>query len=337
MLGGLAVLFFVQRSFLFPIPTTARTAPQAAGFPEAEEHVLTTADGEKVIVWHVPARPGHPVVLYFHGNGDFLAGFFGRFREHHRRRHRGRRAVLSRLCRLERAAERAAGCCRMRRRPMRSRRRDIGADRIVVWGFSLGTGVAVALAAEQPVGKLILEAPYTSIADVAASAFRFARCAGDAGSVPFRRSASRGSRRRCWSCTARTIPRFRSLLASACLRWRTSRSSSSAFPAAATTISMISARIETARQFIDAAKGLTAASGWRILVPDVGDLRISMSAHGPMPRSAWIFPALAVLLFAVRHRARAHASRRRPAGWCSPPCCWRSCSAPCLRPCIMPR
>ena len=45
------------------------------------------------------------------------------------------------------------------------------ADRIVVWGFSLGTGVAVALAAEQPVGKLILEAPYTSLADVAASAF----------------------------------------------------------------------------------------------------------------------------------------------------------------------
>ena len=48
-----------------------------------------------------------------------------------------------------------------------------GADRIVVWGFSLGTGVAVALAAEQPVGKLILEAPYTSTADVAASMFRF--------------------------------------------------------------------------------------------------------------------------------------------------------------------
>ena len=46
-----------------------------------------------------------------------------------------------------------------------------GADRIVVWGFSLGTGVAVALAAEQPVGKLILEAPYTSITDVAARGF----------------------------------------------------------------------------------------------------------------------------------------------------------------------
>src|SRR6266699_7265184 len=80
-LGGLVAVFLMQRTFLFPIPQTIRTAPDAAGFPEAEEHVLTTADGEKVIVWHVPAKPGRPVVLYFHGNGDFLAGFFGRFRD----------------------------------------------------------------------------------------------------------------------------------------------------------------------------------------------------------------------------------------------------------------
>ena len=78
-LGGLAVLFFKQREMLFPIPTGERTAPAAAGFPEAEEHVLTTSDGEHVIVWHVPAKPGRPVMLYFHGNGDFLAGCFGRF------------------------------------------------------------------------------------------------------------------------------------------------------------------------------------------------------------------------------------------------------------------
>src|SRR5438046_9118987 len=79
-LGGLVAVFLMQREFLFPIPQTVRTAPDAAGFPEAEEHVLTTADGEHVIVWHVPAKPGHPVVLYFPGNGDFLAGAVGRFR-----------------------------------------------------------------------------------------------------------------------------------------------------------------------------------------------------------------------------------------------------------------
>ena len=43
----------------------------------------------------------------------------------------------------------------------------------MAWGFSLGSGVAVAIASEHGIGKLILEAPYTSTADVAASLFRF--------------------------------------------------------------------------------------------------------------------------------------------------------------------
>src|SRR5437660_12401940 len=66
---------------LFPIPQVGRTTPQAAGFGEAEEHFLTTEDGEKVIIWHVPAKPGHAVILYFPGNGDYLAGRVGHFRD----------------------------------------------------------------------------------------------------------------------------------------------------------------------------------------------------------------------------------------------------------------
>ena len=46
-LGGLGILYFKQRSMLFPIPPVPRTAPAAAGLPEAEEHVLATADGER--------------------------------------------------------------------------------------------------------------------------------------------------------------------------------------------------------------------------------------------------------------------------------------------------
>jgi uncharacterized protein len=46
-------------------------------------------------------------------------------------------------------------------------------DRIVLWGHSLGSGVAVALAAVRPVAKVILEAPFTSTADVAARLFPF--------------------------------------------------------------------------------------------------------------------------------------------------------------------
>jgi fermentation-respiration switch protein FrsA (DUF1100 family) len=168
--GGLAALYFKQREFIFPIPQTVRTAPDAAGFPEAEEHVLTTADGEKVIIWYVPAKPGHAVVIYFPGNGDFLAGFFGRFRAMiadgtgvvalSYRGYAGSSGQPSEQGLLQDAAAAYAFISTR-----------YSADRIVVWGFSLGSGVAVALAAEQPVAKLILEAPYTSIADVAASAF----------------------------------------------------------------------------------------------------------------------------------------------------------------------
>jgi fermentation-respiration switch protein FrsA (DUF1100 family) len=166
-LGGLAVLFFRQRQFIFPIPQTIRTAPEAVGFPEAEEHVLTTADGEKVIIWHVPAQPGHAVVIYCPGNGDFLAGNVGRFRAIAAdgtglvalsyRGYAGSSGQPSeRGLLLDAAAAYAFTAARYT------------PDRIVLWGFSLGTGAAVAVAAEQPVGKLILEAPYTSMVDVAA-------------------------------------------------------------------------------------------------------------------------------------------------------------------------
>jgi len=170
-LSGLVVLFFAQRAFIFPIPQTVRTTPQAAGFAEAEEHFLTTADGEKVIIWHVPAKPGRAVVIYFAGNGDFLAGLAGRFRAITSdgtglvalsyRGYAGSSGRPSEQGLLQDAAAAYA---------FTSAR--YGTDRIVVWGFSLGSGVAVALAADQPVGKVILEAPYTSIVDIAGSRFR---------------------------------------------------------------------------------------------------------------------------------------------------------------------
>jgi hypothetical protein len=44
--------------------------------------------------------------------------------------------------------------------------------RILLFGESLGTGVAVALASEREIGGLILDAPYTSAADVGAATYR---------------------------------------------------------------------------------------------------------------------------------------------------------------------
>jgi uncharacterized protein len=167
-IGGVAMLFFKQRDMLFPIPPGGRMSPQIAGFPRAEERVLRSADGERVIVWHVEPKPGHPVVLFFPGNGDFLAGRVERFGgiiadgtglvALSYRGYAGSTGHPSEQGLLLDAAA-AYAFTTARYKP----------DQIVVWGFSLGTGVAVALAADHPIGKLILEAPYTSTADVAGS------------------------------------------------------------------------------------------------------------------------------------------------------------------------
>ena len=132
--------------------------------------MLTTADGEKIIVWHVAAKPGRAVVLYFPGNGDVLATSAGRFREITAdgtglvalsyRGYAGSSGRPSEQGLLQDAAAAYAFTSAL-----------YPSERIVVWGFSLGSGVAVALAATQPVGKLILEAPFSSLSEVAASAF----------------------------------------------------------------------------------------------------------------------------------------------------------------------
>ena len=170
---AVAVLYVAQRALLFPIPNTVRTQPSSVGFSAAEEYVLTTSDGEKVIVWHVPAQAGHPVVMFFPGNGDSLAGLVHRFRALTAdgtglvalsyRGYAGSTGQPSeRGLLLDAAAAYDFTASRYR------------ADRIVLWGFSLGSGVAVALAAERPIGRLVLEAPYTSTVDVAASRFTIA-------------------------------------------------------------------------------------------------------------------------------------------------------------------
>lgn len=165
--GAIALLYFKQGDFLYP-RQTGRTAPAAANLAQADEHVLDTPDGEKVIVWHVPPKGSRPVILFFHGNGDFLAGRVPRFRAVTAdgtglvalsyRGYGGSSGLPSEKGLLTDAAS-----------AYRFTAAKYEAKRIVVWGFSLGTGPAVATAAEHPVGKLILEAPYTSTADVAAS------------------------------------------------------------------------------------------------------------------------------------------------------------------------
>lgn len=169
-LVAVATLYLFQRALLYPIPQSTRTQPAQAGFPEAEEVVAETRDGEKIILWHVPPKANRPVVIFFHGNGDILAWRVPRFRALIAdgtglvavafRGYAGSSGTPTEQGLLEDGA--AAYAFAAARYPSR---------RIVPWGYSLGSGVAVAVATTQPVGALVLEAPYTSTVDVAAAAY----------------------------------------------------------------------------------------------------------------------------------------------------------------------
>lgn len=166
-----AFLYFAQRSLLF-IPDRTRTPPAAAGLREAQEVTLRTADGEQVLVWHVAARDGKPVVLYFHGNAGSLAWRAERFRALTAdgiglvalsyRGFAGSSGSPSEAGLMEDAAAAYAFAASI-----------YAPERIVPWGESLGTNMAIAIAVQHPVGRVLLESPHTSIVDVAASIYWF--------------------------------------------------------------------------------------------------------------------------------------------------------------------
>ena len=111
--AGLVVLYVFQRRLLY-LPQRRPISPAAAGFPEAEAVVLETSDGERVIAWHVPPRPGHPLVIYFHGNAETIANRVDRHRAADRDRGRPARGVLPRLHGFDRPADRAGPAARRR-------------------------------------------------------------------------------------------------------------------------------------------------------------------------------------------------------------------------------
>jgi uncharacterized protein len=169
--GAFVALVYVAQRLLQYFPERQRTPPSAIGLANADEVVLDTVDGEHVIVWHVPPRNGQPVFLYFHGNGGSLRWREERFHDLiddgsglvalSYRGYGGSSGRPTEKGLIEDA--RAAYAFAVARYP---------AGQLVLWGESLGSALAVALAAAR-VGCLVLEAPFTSAVDVGVQHYRF--------------------------------------------------------------------------------------------------------------------------------------------------------------------
>lgn len=151
------------------LPDRCLVDPTQGGMNGVEDLRLTTDDGETLVAWYVPAKDGHPLILYFHGNGGALLDRVPRFR-----------ALTASGYGLLAIAYRGYGgstgsptqkglMVDGKTAYLEARARGYDGDRIVLMGESLGTGVAVALAATHEAAALVLDSPYSSAVEVAAA------------------------------------------------------------------------------------------------------------------------------------------------------------------------
>jgi fermentation-respiration switch protein FrsA (DUF1100 family) len=167
-LALVALLYLQQRRFLYPA-SPLRTSAAEAGLAGVQDVAIRTDDGETLVAWWKPPEPGRALILYFHGNGGSLLNRRERVRLL-TRDGRGLLIVSYRGYSGSTGSPSEEGL-RLDARAALDWLNSYEPRRIVLYGESLGTGVAVKLATEARVGGVILDSPYTSTADVARSAF----------------------------------------------------------------------------------------------------------------------------------------------------------------------
>ena len=160
-------MYVFQRKLQY-FPENKGLTPESVGVVGATIETLATPDGEKIIVWYAPAAEGKPTILYFHGNAGEIGDRPLRFNYYHSRGF-GVAYVSYRGFGGSTGSPTEQGLLTDGNTAYDwLLARGIAPQSIALLGESLGSGVAVQLAAKMQVGAIALNAPYTSTADVAA-------------------------------------------------------------------------------------------------------------------------------------------------------------------------
>jgi len=164
---GIHSYFYLNQRQLMYFPSLERVHPEGIGLFGVDEVTLLTESEEALVSWYGRARIGMPTILLFHGNGGavihrahrfrglmaegfgvFVLGYPG---------YGGNGGEPSEASFLEGSL--------LAYQYLRSR--GLAANDIVIYGESIGSGVAVQLAAQVDAKGLVLEAPMSSAVDVA--------------------------------------------------------------------------------------------------------------------------------------------------------------------------
>jgi fermentation-respiration switch protein FrsA (DUF1100 family) len=175
VLAVLALLWTLQRQLIY-FPDGRVPPPAALGLSAVEDVTFRTADGVMLAGWFIQSSRRDPAVtaLVFNGNAG----------------NRAYRAPLATALQREglnvllfdyrgygenagTPTEAGLAIDARAARDYLLTRTDVDASRLVYFAESLGTGVAVGLAAEQPPATLVLRSPFTSLTDIGAYHYPF--------------------------------------------------------------------------------------------------------------------------------------------------------------------
>lgn len=172
----LLFLFFNQRGFIY-YPEKGLMSLADSGVPEMQVITVLPKDmSESIQGWYGrPSDPSKPVLLYFHGNGGGIDIRTGRIKT---LLEQGYGVLLAEYRGYGgnpgKPTERGLYADAEAYFKWLTTQESINEDRIVVYGESLGTGVATYLASKHwNIRGVILDAPFTSLADVAQSRMWF--------------------------------------------------------------------------------------------------------------------------------------------------------------------
>jgi uncharacterized protein len=169
-LVAVAGMYLGQRRLLYATDQT-HISPAAVGLAGVTERVLETPDRERILLWTARAQPGQPTLLLFHGQGDTLAGLRHLFAKY-MARGRGIAIMAYRgYSGSSGSPSEAANVADARLAYATLVNDGVAPGDIILYGRSLGTGVAVQAAGQAKVGGVVLDSPYTSIADRAAQIY----------------------------------------------------------------------------------------------------------------------------------------------------------------------
>lgn len=164
-IASFAAMFLMRGALVYPFTTTPEHPVGIVGMKE-----MRAPDAPELVVWVKRPRGDAPVLIFFGGNLGALASNVPRLRELAAqglgfaamgyRGSAGRAGKPSETALFEDAARLYDGLDALIGHAVPSQSR-------VIYGVSLGTGIATDLASQRAVGAVVLETPFTRFCDVA--------------------------------------------------------------------------------------------------------------------------------------------------------------------------